>query len=306
LRIAVIGAGAMGSLYAAHFALSGRHDVWAIDRWRKHVEAIRQQGLLVTGVNGEVRAFPKSTCDAAAVQHADMVVIATKSADAEAAATDAAALAGTSGIILTIQNGIGAADRVAVAVGAARLLIGVAGGFAAKMVAPGHVHHFGWNAVKLGEYLRGDTARLRFAAELWRDAGFDVEAYADLHPVIWEKLLCNAAFNGPCALTGMTVGEMLANEEAMKVSAACAVEAHAVARAKGINLDIDDPVAFVIRHSAKIPDARPSTAQDHLARRRSEIDEINGAVARLAEEVGIAAPTNAAVAALIKARESTF
>lgn len=305
MRIAIIGTGAMGSVYAGLLAAAGL-DVWAIDRWAEHIDAIRREGLRVSGASGErVVRLPATTepRDAAPV---DLVVIATKAADVEAAARAARDILAPDGIVLTIQNGVGSAERVAAVVGTVPLLIGVVGGFGASIPAPGHVHHNGWEFVRLGEYEGGLTPRLERVGEVWRSGGFRVLLFADIHRMIWEKLICNVAFSGPCTLTGMTIGEVTADPDAWSVAAACAAEAWAVARAKGIAVEIDEPVGYVRAFGGKIPAARPSMLLDHLAGRRSEIDVLNGAIPRLAAEVGLTAPVNATVAALVRTREAGF
>jgi 2-dehydropantoate 2-reductase len=128
----------------------------------------------------------------------------------------------------------------------------------------------------------------------------------DIERLVWEKLICNVAFSGPCALTGRTIGGMLADPDGWAVSSACAAEAFAVARARRIAIAFDDPVAHVRAFGERIPGAKPSLLLDHLARRRSEIDAIKGAIAPAAASAGIAAPVNEAVSALVRAKERDF
>lgn len=305
MRIVIIGVGAMGSVYAGLMANAGL-DVRAVDVWCEHIDAIRAHGLRVSGASGERVARLQATTDAREAGPADLVIIATKADGVEAAARSAREILADGGAVLTIQNGLGAADRVAGIVGAEALLVGVVGGFGASIRAPGHVHHNGWEFVRLGEYGGGTTPRLERVGEIWSQGGFKVLLFADIHKMVWEKLICNVAYSGPCTLTGMTVGEVMAHPDASEVSAACAREAFEVACAKGIAIEIEDPVAYVRAFGEKIPGARPSMLLDHLAKRRSEIDIINGAVPRVAAEVGLDAPVNATVAALVRARESTF
>ena len=305
MRIAILGTGAMGSVYAGLLAAAGL-DVWAVDTWAEHIEAIRQNGLRVSGASGDRVAHPKATTDAREVGRADLVVIATKAMHVEAAAASARDILAEDGVVLTIQNGLGSADRVAALLGPERVMIGVVGGFGASIPAPGHVHHNGWEFVRLGEFAGGITPRLERIGKVWEQGGFRVLLFPDIHKMVWEKFICNVAFSGTCTLTGLTIGQVLANPDAWAISSACASEAFAVARAKGIAVEIEDPVAYVKAFGEKIPNARPSMLLDHMAGRRSEIDVINGAVPRVASEVGLAAPVNATVSSLVRARESAF
>jgi 2-dehydropantoate 2-reductase len=307
MRIAIIGVGAMGSVYAALLADEGRHEVIAVDSWKEHVDRINSHGLRVEGASGDrtVR-LAAATTSAADVRDADLVVIATKYDGVESAARDALAIAKPDAPILTIQNGVGSADRVAEVAGSARVLIGVVGGFGASMKGPGHAHHNGMEFVRIGEMDGGMTARLSSVKAAWEAGGFKVLVFDDIHRMIWEKLICNCTYSGPCAMTGLTVGGLQASPSGWSVAAACASEAFHVARAKGIKLEFDDPVRYVWAFGQKILGARPSMLLDHMAGRRAEIDNINGAIPREGAKAGIATPVNSLVVALLKAKESGF
>ena len=160
--------------------------------------------------------------------------------------------------------------------------------------------------VRLGEANGAVTPRLERIAALWRDSGFTVKCFDDIDQLVWEKLICNVCYSGTATLTGLTVGEIMANADAWPIASGCAAEAYRVARAKGIRLDFEDPVAYVRDFGAKIPGARPSMLLDHLAGRRSEIDAINGAIPPEALALGLEAPYNTLVSALVRARETAF
>jgi len=292
----------MGSVYAGLFGSAG-HEVWAIDAWQEHIEAIRQNGLRVEGASGD-RVVPiRATTDAAEAGEADLVVIATKAMDVEAAAEAARPLLGAETIVLSIQNGLGGPDGAARVLGDDRVAVGVAGGFGASIVAPGHAHHHGLELIRLGERRGPVSPRIEALAEVWRGAGFTVRTFDDVQRLVWEKLVCNVAFSGTCTVLGRTVGEVLDDPDAWSVASGCGAEAYAVGRASGVELDFDDPVAYVRAFGEKIPGARPSMLLDLMAGRRLEIDFINGAIPRVGSEVGVAAPINETITALVKALE---
>jgi len=305
MKIAIIGVGAMGSVYAALLA-SGGHEVWAVDVWKEHIDAIREKGLRVEGASGDRTVRINATTNPDDVRDADLVIIATKHDGVVDAAQAALRIAKDDAPILTIQNGLGSADAVAEIVGSKRIMLGVVGGFGASIKAPGHAHHNGMEFVRLGEMNGGLTPRLEAVAEAWRAGGFKVLTFSDIHKMVWEKLICNVTYSGPCALTGLRVGEAQENPNAWSICAACANEAYQVARAKGIALDFDDPIAYVRAFGQKIRNARPSMLLDHLAGRRAEIDNINGAIPREGAKVGVATPVNSIVVALLKAKEAGF
>ena len=305
MKIAIIGVGAMGSVYAALLA-SGGHEVWAVDVWQAHVEAMREKGLRVEGASGDRTVRINATMNPADVRDADLVIIATKDDGVDGAARAALAMAKPEAPILTIQNGLGSADRVAEIVGSNRIMMGVVGGFGASMKGPGHAHHNGMEFLRLGEMNGGLTDRLEAVAEAWRAGSFKVLTFDDIHKMVWEKLICNCTYSGPCAISHLTIGQVQANPSAWSIASACGAEAFHVARARGIKLDFDDPIAYIRAFGQKIPNARPSMLLDHLAGRRAEIDNINGAIPREGAKVGIATPVNSMLVALLKAKEASF
>jgi 2-dehydropantoate 2-reductase len=292
----------MGSVYAALLASAG-DDVWAVDVDAAHVEAIRAHGLRVEGASGDRTVRIAAVTDASEVGEAELVVIATKSMSAQQAAQSALPLLGGGTTVLTIQNGLGAADAVAEVVGAERLMVGVAGGFGASMLAPGHVHHHGLELVRLGEHAGPVTERTERIAGVWRRAGFTVRTYDDVSRLQWEKLICNACYAGIGGLLELTIGEVLDNPHAWTVAARCAQETLDVARANGVDLEIDDCERYVREYGSAIRGARPSLLLDLLAGRPTEVEWINGAVPRYGTRVGVPAPANELITALVLAKE---
>lgn len=303
MKIAIIGAGAMGSVYAGLLAKAG-NEVWAVDVWREHIDAIRANGLRVEGASGD-NVYPmNATTDASEVGQCDLVVLATKGRHVAGAAKAAETMLGPDTSVLTIQNGLGSGEAVSAVLGTERVVIGVAGGFGASMIGPGHARHEGMELIRLGEMEGPITPRLEAIAKVWSDAGFKVKCFDDIHQLIWEKLICNGTFSASCTLTGLTVGGVLENEDAWSVASNCAREGYAVARAKGINLSFDDPVAYVYAFGDKLRDGRPSMWQDLDAGRPGEIDTINGGIAAAGKEAGVPTPVNDVVIALVRAREA--
>ncbi len=306
MRIAIIGVGAMGSVYAGLLADEGGHDVWAVDTWKDHVDAIKANGLRVEGASGDRTVRINATQNPDEVPPADLVIIATKHDGVVPAAHAALKIATPDTPILTIQNGLGSADQVAEIVGAKRIMMGVVGGFGASMKGPGHAHHNGMEFLRLGEYDGGMTERLEKVADAWRAGSFKVLTFDDIHKMVWEKLICNCTYSGICALSGLRVGQVQADPYAWSIASACALEAYNVAMAKGIKLDFDDPVAYVRAFGQKIPNARPSMLLDHMAGRRAEVENINGAIPREGGKLGVATPVNSLVVALLRAKEASF
>ena len=293
MKIAIVGTGAMGSVYAALFASAG-HEVWAIDRWREHVDAMRKNGLRVEGASGDRTVKLNATTDPRDAGPCDLVILATKAMHVSPAAESIKPLLKPETPVLSIQNGLGGPDTAASILGKERVMVGVVGGFGASMRAPGHAHHNGWELVRLGEFGGPITERLKKVEDVWRAAGFRVKVFDDIDQLVWEKLLCNCAYSGPCAIAECTIGEVMTDPDLSRISAACATEGYEVALSKEIKLGFSDPVAYVREFGSKIPHARPSVLLDLLARRKSEIDVINGSIPR---------PTNQTLTALVRAKE---
>ena len=293
----------MGSIYAGLLADAG-NEVWVVDTWQAHVDAIREKGLRVEGASGDRVVKVGAASDPQDVGQVELVIIATKAMHVEAAAASARILLAPGTMVLTIQNGLGSVEKVARILGSDRVLKGVAGGFGASVVAPGHVHHNSWQLIRLGEMEGPVTPRLEALTGVWRQAGFKVRAFDNIDKLVWEKLICNACYSGPCGVLDKTIGEVMADEAAWQVASECAVEAFEVARALGIDLDFADPVQYVRDFGAQMPDARPSLLLDLMAGRKSEIEVINGAIPPLARKVGLAAPYNEVITALVQAREN--
>jgi len=302
MKIAVLGCGAMGSVYAALLASAG-HEVWAIDAWSEHVQAMRSKGLRLEGPSGDRTVPIHATTNPAEAGRCDLVIVATKAMHVEQAAQSASPLIGPDTVVLSIQNGLGGPDTAAKVLGKDRVLVGVVGGFGASMRGPGHAHHNGWELVRLGELSGPISPRLEKIAEVWRSGGFKVKCFDDIDQLVWEKLICNVCYSGTCTIMNSTIIQVIENVDAWACASGCAQEAFAVAKARGIRLDFNDPVEYVRAFGMKIPQARPSMLLDHLAGRMSEIDAINGAIPVAAQACGVPTPWNTAVSTLVRAKE---
>jgi 2-dehydropantoate 2-reductase len=296
----------MGSIYAGLMA-DGGHEIWAVDIWQAHVDAINQNGLRVEGASGDrVVSGIHATSNAADVGVCDLYVLATKAAGVGPAAEMIAPLMGPESMVITIQNGLGAGERIARFMDTDRVLLGVADGFGASMKGPGHVHHNAMNLIRVGEMNGGMSERLKEITQLWQDAGFNAQAFEDIDQLIWGKYICNVTFSGPCTVFDYTLGELIADPVTWSIAKGCALEVYALGQAKNIAFTFDDPLEYVEAFGHKMPDARPSMLLDHHNRRRSEIDAINGMAVELGKQLGIPTPYNEVLTAVIRQREAGF
>src|SRR5688572_5802429 len=242
MKIAIVGTGAMGSVYAGLFASAG-HEVWAIDRWREHVDAMRANGLRLEGASGDRTVKVNATTNAAEAGQCDLVVLATKAMHV-APAQSIKPLLKSDTPVLSLQNGLGGPDTAASVLGRERVMVGVVGGCGASMRARGQPHHSGMQLVRLGVVGRLTTERQKMVESVWAGAGFRVRLFDDIDQLVWEKLLCNCAYSGPCAIAECTIGEVMADPDLSRISAACATEVFLFSQKRNIKLGFADPVAY--------------------------------------------------------------
>jgi 2-dehydropantoate 2-reductase len=301
-KVAIVGCGAMGSVYAALMADAG-HEVHAVTLWPDHAAAMAARGLRCEGISGDrtVRLHASTTTDGIGI--CDLVIIATKAFDVEAASRASLSLIGPDTVVQSIQNGLGSPEIAAPIVGADRLAVGVVGGFGASMRGPGHVHHNGMEMIRFGAFAGLPRQSLEASAAIWESAGFKVMLFDDIKRMVWEKLIMNVTFSATCCTTGLTIGGVMDDVDAWPVARGCAEEAVAVAQASGIKLEVGDPIAHIRKLGGKIPHAKPSMLLDFEAGRRCEIDAINGSIPRLGQPLGVPTPVNDALVRVIKARE---
>ena len=306
MKIAIIGAGAMGSIYAS-FLAQNNNEVLAIDLWEEHLEAIRKDGLRVSGFSGDnvVKNINVSNNIEDAKGY-ELFIIATKASGVSSAASNLSKIISKNSLILTIQNGLGAGERIATFMPTDNILLGVAQGFGAAMVGPGHAHHNNMSMIRIGEMNGGITQRLEKLVKVWSDAGFNAKAFEDIEQLIWEKFICNVAYSGPCSVFRKTLGEVMGNKQMFEVAKGCALEARKMGDIKNVNFTFDDTIKYITEFGKKLLDSKPSMLQDVEAKRLSEIDAINGMVVTLGEENSIETPFNLAVSSIIKAYEEDY
>ncbi len=293
MKIAIMGAGAMGSLFGAHLAGAG-HDVLLVDVDPVVVAAVEADGILL----GE-RAVPVPiTADPVGRGTYDAVVVLVKTYDTEAAAGLAAPLVGPAPVVATLQNGIGGADVLAEAFGPERVLAGVTYQ-GATVLAPGRIRHHMHGETFLGD----DVAAAAPLAAALTEGGQPAHALDPVAPRIWKKLTNNCMGNCTSALTGMSGGQMAVDDGILALQRAIATEAVAVAAALGHDLDLEDCVHTNTSVLASSGDGRPSMLQDVQAGRRTEIETLNGAIVRHADALGIDVPVNRAMVALVRGWE---
>jgi 2-dehydropantoate 2-reductase len=300
MKICVIGAGGMGSVFGGLLTQAG-HDVTLVDTWAEHVAAVNARGLRLDGVKGELLVRVAATTTVPRALGADLAMIWTDANNTRRAAEAAAAALAQDGFAITLQNGIGNVETLVEVLGRPRVAAG-SSMCSAAMRGPGHASFTHMGMTSVGEIDREATPRVARLRQALADAGFEARIHPDIMALVWTKFAHNCAINAICATTGLRVGEVARVAALDRLQDHVIDEILAVTRAKGVTLDDPDFRAHVKAHCWQKFN-RPSMLQHVEAGKRTEIDALN---ARLVEEgrgLGVPTPYNDALACLLKGVE---
>lgn len=303
MRIAIVGAGALGLYYGALLQRSGQDVHFLL---RSDYEAIRTGGLTVTSPDGDFR-LPTLQCyrSPEEIGPVDLVLIGLKTFANHQLAALTAPLLGPATTLLTLQNGLGNEELLAAAFGPERVVGGVAF-LCANRGVPGTVHHLGVGMIRLGEWQGGITPRTRQLADLFTAAGVKCDAVADLLKARWEKLVWNIPFNGLAALTGKTTDRLLAHPPTRAAVVTLMNEVVAAAAVQNLSTPIEGS-AFIPRMLSMTEGMgayRPSMMIDRLEGRPLELDAIYAIPLARAAAQNMAMPAVAQLHALLALGET--
>jgi 2-dehydropantoate 2-reductase len=301
MRVAVVGAGAMGAIFGARFAQAG-HDTVMVEVAQPLVDKINAEGVTIVRGDEETVTRVPSTSDPASVGPVDLVVFCVKCYHTASAAEAARPLVGADTVVASLQNGWGNGDVLAAVFPPEQVVVGVTYN-SGTVLDVGRVAHPGVGPTTVGSYTDdgGDPERLAGALT---DGGLEASVASPIRPEIWKKLILNAATLPTAALTGMNAGALTEQADMKELVSDTAREAVAVARALGYDIDEQERLDTIHGLLERAGPTRGSMLQDVEAGRRTEIDVINGAVVRAADEAGVAVPINRALMQLIKGWET--
>lgn len=303
MRLAIFGTGGVGGYLGARLAEAGQ-DVALIARGA-HLAAIREHGLRVESIAGDVTVRPEvATDDPSTVGPVDAVVVATKTWQLPEAARSMPSLIGTETMVVPVLNGVEAADVLAQAVGREHVIGGLCG-MISFVAGPGHIRHEGaepW--ITFGELDRRVTDRVRRLDEVLRTCrGLRVEIAEDIHVALWEKFMFITATGGVGAVTRVPMGQFRAVPPTRALLEEAMREVQAVAQAKGIDVTdqaVRGRMAFI---DTLEPHGTSSMQRDVMEGRPSELEAWNGAVVRLGREAGVETPVHAFLHAALLPQE---
>ncbi|MFT3688713.1 ketopantoate reductase family protein [Paenirhodobacter sp.] len=303
MKIAIIGTGSMGGLFGWKLAQAGA-EVWGYDVSQPHVDQINAVGLTLDFTDHSEVARIHATTDPARIGEADAVLVFVKGGATEAAMTAARGVVGPKTLIVTMQNGIGNAERIAALFPGHVIAHGMTT-LAAQIEGPGRVRATSDGKGEISFWpLTGDPdATARELCRLLDGGGMQATLDPQIDLRIWRKLVVNCCCNSVCGLLDCRIAQAMAQPGIQTLFETLTAEIVAVAGAKGIALGLDEALAYLRGVGAAAGGHFPSMVADLRAHRRTEIDALNGAILREAAAHGLTAPANAAITALIRAKQ---
>lgn len=300
MKIAIVGAGAMGCLFGAKLSKIPSNQVFLLDVWKDHIDTINTSGLIVEE-NDSIQEYKNlmASNDPSSIGPVDLAIIFVKSTLTYEAMQMNKPLFGAETIAVTLQNGLGNIDIINESIGPKNVLAGTTA-HGATMIGPGKIRHAGAGKTKIGELSGETTDRIIQIAAIFNEAGIETTVSDNVIGLVWDKLLINVGINGLTAITRIENGRLLNYPEIEQLLELAVKEAMKVAESKGIKLSVLDPV----RHTKDICKAtatnKSSMLQDVIKGNITEIEMINGAIVKEGKSMGIDTPVNLVITNLIQ------
>lgn len=302
MRIAIIGAGAIGSIFGGLLSEAG-YDVSLIDVWREHVEEINRRGLHIQGVSGDRVIKVRASYRVDEVGEVDLAILAVKAYNTRRSLEDWIEIFREDTVLLSIQNGLIPIEELSLNGVIRHILRGVTN-HGATVIGPGKIYHAGAGPTYIGILSDTSMDTALSIVEMFNDAGIETYFHGDIESVVWSKLIVNIAVNALTALTRYRNGAVIEIRELSLLMDEAISEALKIVGELGVKLLYDDPYKYVRDVVKGTYNNKSSMLQDIERGGRTEIDYLNGAIVRLGEELGIDTPVNRVLTLLIKAVEA--
>lgn len=300
IRVAVLGAGAVGCFYGGMLARAG-HAVTLIGR-KAHVDAFTTSGLHFEGLDFDERIRVEASTKASAVRGAQLLLFCVKSTDTDAAAAQIAPHLEDGALVVNLQNGVDNAERIQARI--SQPVIPAVVYVATEMAGPGHLRHHGRGDLVIGNLdSRATLEILQRVQRVFAAAGVPVTISGDVAAELWAKLVLNCAYNAISAIAQMPYGKMIEGAGVRELMRDVVEETLAVAKAGGVHMS-PGMLERTLGLAKSMPTQYSSTAQDLARGKPTEIDHLNGYVVRRGEALGVPTPANRALHALVKLLES--
>ncbi len=300
MKIAVIGAGAMGSIYGGHLSLN--NEVYLVDTKPAIVEEINKNGLKLQEDGKDVLYHPKAVTSAEGLPKMDLIILFVKSLFSKAALESNGNLIGENTYVMTLQNGSGHEDILKAFVQEDHIIIGTTEDNGA-VLAPGYVRHGGYGNTNIGMLNEDKDNFMDKVKESFDQCGFNVKIHENIQQLIWDKLFTNVSLSAVTAVLQVDIGYIASNPHAWKMTQQLIKEAATVARTMGLEADDDEIITKVKATSEGSPNGCTSIRADIRDGRKTEVDTISGAVLKAAQKYDVEVPTHAFVVDMIHGLE---
>ena len=309
MTITVIGPGAIGSLLAAYLTRAGE-EVLLLDYRPKRATLLQDRGIAVDGEREAFHTPIKATAHLTEIRSTDIFILCVKASDTTVVAANLKGAISPESHLLTLQNGMGNIEKLSGSLGSDRVFAG-ATSHGATLLKVGHVQHAGYGEIWLGETSgtsssQADGTILQNLAATMNRAGLQAHVVDDIQSILWSKLVVNVGINALTAILGVPNGELLKIPTCQNVMDGAVAEAVQVASGCGIQLQLPEEIERVKAVCNSTAANISSMLQDVKRQKKTEIDQINGAVVRMAASLGIASPVNEVLTALVRGLEAGY
>lgn len=303
MKVAIIGSGAMGSLYGGK--LSEKNDVYLIDVWHQHIDTINKEGLTTIENEGnKIKSYPKGFYSSSGLPIMDLVLIFVKSINTKESIMQSINLFGPNTIVLTLQNGYGNDLDIMEAVKAENVIVGTTN-HGCTIEAPGIIYHAGSGFTTIGS-VAGNKQTAEMVAAILSDSGFEVKINENIQELIFHKLLINTGINAITAIFNVDNEMIRKDPNLWSISKKIVIEAIEISKLKGLNFDQEEIFRDIEGVAIATAKNHSSMRTDVLKKRQTEIDKINGAFVAIARANGADAPYNEIVTEMVKFLESQY
>lgn len=311
MKLAVIGAGAMGCLFAAFLSKvinsnkQSEDKLCILTKNKDTAEKINRQGITVEESSGNWQAQVRATSEIKEIGDMDLVIICVKSYDTKEVIKQCKPIIADNTMVLTLQNGIGNIEIISEIVGPSKVIAGSTNQ-GATLLGPGHIRHAGRGETVIGRVDGKIPVEMRYIREIFNKAGFETRISRDINGLLWSKLIINAGINALTAITRLNNGKLVEFEGTRRILQEAVSEATRVAKRKRIKLIYDDTLSKAEAVCEATAGNVSSMLQDVLKKKRTEIDFINGVIVRQAQGMGIPVPVNSILVDLVKTIEASY
>jgi 2-dehydropantoate 2-reductase len=304
MKVTLVGPGAIGCLFYSLLSRS-KEDVWLLDKDEARAGRLKKNGLKIEGEATIKTAAPQVTASARDLADADLWIICVKSYDTKNVIKSLAPHVKSGAVVASLQNGLGNLELLVEAFGSGRVLAGVTH-MGSTLLGEGSARWVGAGETVFGRIDGNLGVEMRDLRDLFSRSRVPVKLSRDINSVLWSKLVLNVGINALAALTRMKNGRLILHEPTRHLLKEAVLEAFRVAKRKRIKLVYDDPVSKAESLCDATADNVSSMLADVLSKKRTEIDYLNGAIVRYAENLGIKTPVNILLTELVKSIESNY